>query len=241
MALKNLSCGAIKFQEERKKRMLVADESSDEEGENIENVSEQKPKAVSGDDLGDSFQVDEDQGTKRGWVDEVMARKDDDDSESEDDEDAYEDSTSAENDGDDDESEDLEDHEKPSDLKDWEQSDDENVGTDLGEYEDEEEDIDTDEDTGSRGCEKSKIVELGKKNLLPGKVKETKSTNKQYLIESEIPFIIEAPTRFEEFSALLLNRSNADVLVVVNRIRASNAIKLAAENRKRMQVCKYMN
>lgn len=40
----------------------------------------------------------------------------------------------------------------------------------------------------------------------------------------------------EELSALVDNLSNSDIVVIINRIRKSNAIKLAAENRKKMQV-----
>ncbi|PPR95739.1 hypothetical protein GOBAR_AA24922 [Gossypium barbadense] len=121
-----------RLEEERQKRMLAMDYSSDEDGENAEKDYAQRPRAISGDDLGDSFALDDEPGS-------VDAKK-------------------------------------------------------------------------------------------------PKASGKHTSTKLDIPFIIEAPKNLEELSSLLENRSNDDVIVIINRIRASNAIKLAAENRKKMQV-----
>ncbi|KAJ6718589.1 NOP14 [Salix purpurea] len=189
------------LEEDRKKRMLVADDSSDEENDDAEKLSAQRPRSISGDDLGDSFSLDEEPRTTKGWVDEILARKEADDSDNEDD-DSSEESASENDDGEgegegsdeDDTDGDGDEHEKSLSLKDWEQSDDDNLGIDLEEN----------EEHDSRG--------------------------------DTFPHIIEAPKSFEEFCAILENCSNENVILVVDRIRKSNAIQLAAENRKKMQV-----
>ena len=54
--------------------------------------------------------------------------------------------------------------------------------------------------------------------------------------KGELPYTIEAPKSFEEFSALLENYSDDQVVEAIRRIRTYNAIAVAAENRKKMQV-----
>ncbi|KAF7129611.1 hypothetical protein RHSIM_Rhsim10G0117900 [Rhododendron simsii] len=54
------------LEEECQKRMLGADDSSDEDGNAYEVA--QRPKSISGDDLGDSFCLDEEKRTKRNWI-----------------------------------------------------------------------------------------------------------------------------------------------------------------------------
>ncbi|KAJ6720992.1 NOP14 [Salix viminalis] len=132
------------LEEDRKKRMLVADDSSDEENDDAEKLSAQRPRSISGDDLGDSFSLDDEPRTTKGWVDEILARKEADDSDNEDD-DSSEESASENDDGDgdgegegsdeDDTDGDGDEHEKSLSLKDWEQSDDDNLGIDLEENE----------------------------------------------------------------------------------------------------------
>ncbi|KAJ6324635.1 hypothetical protein OIU76_011848 [Salix suchowensis] len=233
------------LEEDRKKRMLVADDSSDEENDDAEKLSAQRPRSISGDDLGDSFSLDEEPRTTKGWVDEILARKEADDSDNEDD-DSSEESASENDDGDgegegsdeDDTDGDGDEHEKSLSLKDWEQSDDDNLGIDLEEN----------EEHDSRGVvgeiepisrKKSKKTDAfeprkGDKKSLDGK--KIKANHEQHSTQPDIPHIIEAPKSFEEFCAILENCSNENVILVVDRIRKSNAIQLAAENRKKMQV-----
>ncbi|KAL4556610.1 hypothetical protein LXL04_039268 [Taraxacum kok-saghyz] len=52
----------------------------------------------------------------------------------------------------------------------------------------------------------------------------------------ELPYTIEAPKTIEELSSLLDNRSDDEIIEAIRRIRAFNAIKVAAENRKKIQV-----
>lgn len=234
-----------KFQEERQKRMLATDDTSDEDNEDEEKSSTQRPRSISGDDLGDSFTFDEEPKPKRGWVDEVLERKDTTESE---DEDSSEDS--GDGDGVDVESdEDNDENENTITLKDWEQSDNDDLGTDLEEDEEGERELDDDEDDSADGekeiepkgnkvlKEKVKIKEKDNKFF---NAKKMKSDHTQPSTQPDIPFLIDAPKSLEEFCALVENCSNADKIVVINRIRASNAIKLAAENRKKMQVWKFM-
>lgn len=230
-----------RLEEERQKRMLATDDTSDEENEDEEKSSTQRPRSISGDDLGDSFTFDEEPKPKRGWVDEVLERKDTTESE---DEDSSEDSGDA--DGVDVEpDEDNDENENTITLKDWEQSDNDDLGTDLEEDEEGERELDDDEDDSADGekeiepkgnkvlKEKVKIKEKDNKFF---NAKKMKSDHTQPSTQPDIPFLIDAPKSLEEFCALVENCSNADKIVVINRIRASNAIKLAAENRKKMQV-----
>lgn len=229
-----------RLEEERQKRMLATDYSSDEDGENVEKDSAQRPRSISGDDLGDSFALDEEPGHKKGWVDEILERKDADDSENED-EDSSEDSENSEDTDEDEESEEDDDNEQKRtlSLKDWEQSDDDDLGTDLDEDEEGEDKNDAigdDVDVEKIGLNKSNKSELRKEDVVSVEAKKIKSSGKHASTKSDIPYIIEAPRSLEEFSSLLENRSNGDVVEIINRIRANNSIKLAAENRKKIQV-----
>ncbi|CAK7326403.1 unnamed protein product [Dovyalis caffra] len=222
------------LEEDRKKRMLVVDDSSDEENDDVE-----KPRPISGDDLGDSFSLDEEPRTTKGWVDEILARKEADDSDNEDDssEESAEDDSDDEGSDDDDTDDDDKEHDKSLSLKDWEQSDDDNLATDL---EDEEHDDSLDDDGEiepiSKKSKKTDAVKprKGDKKSLDGK--KIKANCEQHSSQPDIPHIIEAPKNFEEFCAILENYSNENVILVIDRIRKSNAIQLAAENRKKMQV-----
>ena len=64
------------FQEKRKKRMLDNEVLDDDEGnaDDSKIQAEKRMKVISGDDLGDSFFSDKEQGNK-GWVDEVLERR----------------------------------------------------------------------------------------------------------------------------------------------------------------------
>ncbi|KAK9277046.1 hypothetical protein L1049_006585 [Liquidambar formosana] len=235
-----------RLEEERQKRMLASDDSSDEESDAPKDVkaSTMRLRSISGDDLGDSFALDEEQGTKRGWVDEILERQDAEDLESEDGE-ASEDSESAEDDGD--EEGPVKDNvgrENILSLKDWEQSDDDNLSTDLeeeeGEEEGEEEHDDDDDEMEPKGHKKAKssdAIEIKKQNRDSLDAKKVKANSKQPSTRQDsVPFLIEAPNSLEEFLTLLENRSNDDIVAAINRIRVCNAISLKAENRKKIQV-----
>ncbi|KAK0573762.1 hypothetical protein LWI29_013162 [Acer saccharum] len=231
-----------RLEEERQKRMQAPDDSSDEENEGNEKLSTHMLKSISGDDLGDSFSLDEEPKAKKGWVDEVLEREDASESE---DEDSSENSDDAEVDEGSDEDDDAE--EKTVTLQDWEQSDDDDLGTDLEEGEEEEKELDEENDDSTddeeemdpRGSIKLKdnaTVENRKKDRKSLDAKNIKENHAQLSIQRDIPFLIEAPKSLKEFCALLENCSNADIIEVIYRIRVSNAIKLSAENRKKIQV-----
>ncbi|XP_065877793.1 uncharacterized protein [Euphorbia lathyris] len=224
------------LEEERLKRM---GDSSDEENDDVEKPST-RLRSVSGDDLGDSFSLHEEHEPKKGWVDEILERKDVDDSENESDG-SSEGSEEAEDEIDDegsDEGDSGEDNRdgKTVSLRDWEQSDDDNLGTDLEEDEEEDEHFgDENEEMEPRDHKKSKknddieTTQGGRGSLDAKKIKQNS-------LKPDIPFLIQAPTSSEELSALLDDRSNDDIIMIISRIQKTNSIKLAAGNRKKMQV-----
>ncbi|KAE8023109.1 hypothetical protein FH972_008853 [Carpinus fangiana] len=231
-----------RLEEERQKRMLAPDYSSDEENDATEKQSTQGLRSISGDDLGDSFSLEEQPRTKKGWVDEILERRDENNSESE-----AGDSETAEDQGDEEESdEDNEEGKSNLSLKDWEQSDDDNLDTDLEDDKEEgEEELDDDDDDSDeqlmgprdqKKVEKNAAAETSKRDKDNLEAKKIKADGRNLSTQADLPYLIEAPTSFEELFTLLDNRSNTEIVLIINRIRASNAIKLAAENRKKMQV-----
>uniref|UniRef100_A0A1J3CFN2 Nucleolar protein 14 n=1 Tax=Noccaea caerulescens TaxID=107243 RepID=A0A1J3CFN2_NOCCA len=223
------------LEEERKKRMQETEDLSDGDEESDGEESSKRLRPISGDDLGDDFSVDE-EVPKKGWINDVLGRKDDD-----------EDDGSSEESGSEGEEEDEEEEEEESDgddqkqrkshsLEDWEQSDDEleaELDDDTDGDDDEEE-----EEVEPRVLKKSKKdnVALDKGEGLSGTVKQKTNLKNLSSTQRDIPFVIDAPKSFEELTALVEDCSNADTLLIINRIRTSNSIKLAAENRKKMQV-----
>ncbi|XP_047310640.1 nucleolar protein 14 [Impatiens glandulifera] len=199
-----------RMEEERQKRMQAKEDSSDEEDASAEDAV-LKPRPISGDDLGDSFSIDEPQ-QKLNWIEEIRARKD----EEEKDEDG---STSEESgddeDDDDEESEDGEKHDNAESLKDWEQSDDDNP--------------DTDSEDNAGIDEESEM----KSNEMPSKPKKIKDLKPH---AEELPFVIEAPSSFQELAELFDTLTDDQIVEAISRIRKTNAISLAAENRKKIQV-----
>ncbi|KAG4981676.1 hypothetical protein JHK87_026425 [Glycine soja] len=233
------------LEEERQKRMVAAEDSSDEDSEDSEKPSEQKPRSISGDDLGDSFSVNKQIMTKKGWVDEILERRDEKDSASEDDDGEDSDNLGSSGDADEGSDEDLDEHEKDLSLKDWEQSDDDDIGADLEDEDDSDEDIETaSEDLDEvKGLDAAVHIKA-KRNASVESVKKDKDSSDAKKIdvggkqskELDIPYIIQAPKTFEELCSLVDKHSNDNIILIINRIRKSNPITLAAENRKKMQV-----
>ncbi|KAJ4974165.1 hypothetical protein NE237_007339 [Protea cynaroides] len=234
-----------RLEDERQKRMLATDDSGDEgnaDFQGVDKLSDRKLRSISGDDLGDSF-FNEEPGSKKGWVDEIFERKDAENLESES---SSEDSESGEYESDQDDGSDENFHEsqKTLSLEGWEQSDDDKLSTDFEEDEDEEEEIEeVEEEEGKRvvdGLVKLKDkttreVRNEREDLLNTERMKT-SVEKHPPRKEALPFVIEAPSTLAEFCSLLNNRSDAEIVEAINRIRACNAIRLAAENRKKMQV-----
>lgn len=228
--------------------MTAAEDSSEEDDEDSEKPSKQKQRSVSGDDLGDSFSVDEETITKKGLIDLILERKDEEDSSGEDDDgedDDEEDSDDSEGSEDPDEGtgDDLDDNKKDTTLKDWEQSDDDDISVGSEDEDDDDEERAAEELDEIKGLN-SRIHKKAKRNDSVESVKgDDDSSDAKKLVVGEkmskvleIPYIIEAPKTFEELCSLVDKRSNSDIILIINRIRKSNAITLAAENRKKVQV-----
>lgn len=225
------------LEEKRKKRMLGTDDSSDEEDDGTtayEDATGKTVRSISGDDLGDSFSLDEEPNAKKGWIDEILERNDA-NSESEGGE-------SSDDDDDEGKGKGYVDHERtPLFLNDWEQSDDDNLTAD--EDEEEEGDGEEDDDGGEvrlESCKKAKqrdTGDIGERDTISLESEKAKENDPHLSTRHEVlPYIIDAPRTFKELSALLDTLSSAEILEAISRIRSSNAIRLAAENRKKMQV-----
>ncbi|XP_031490340.1 uncharacterized protein LOC116257584 [Nymphaea colorata] len=216
------------LEEERKKRMLATEESDDDGSDSereAKNLPLDKPKWISGEDLGDSFDLDEEAAGK-GWVDEVLGRGEAHDTSS-----AEEASSEASSEQFDSDSE-----QQFESAKDWEQSDDElfdtgKEGDDIR-VEDLHEEVkdkkqlklehQKEESHDEQKKPKSKAAGDGQPPLLPE--------------GGSLPFIIEAPADLKQLCSLLDGRSDSETVEAINRIRKCNAISLAAENRRKMQV-----
>ncbi|XP_010681128.2 uncharacterized protein LOC104896124 [Beta vulgaris subsp. vulgaris] len=233
-----------RLEQERQDRMRAADDASGEDDDDLEDDGTpfaNKQSHISGDDLGDSFTVDEKELNKKGWVDEILERNDsegtedegsgcsDDSADSEDDEEGTEDE---ENDG------------KVETLEDWEQSDDDDIGADLLNEEDEP----TNEGGGKDDDTHDDSEDKKNETLADPEKKKRKKTAVQDIdrriggmvqpssLKQELPFKINAPISMEELYAIFQDRSNEDIIEAIRRIRLYNAIALAAENRKKIQV-----
>lgn len=228
--------------------MLEVDDSDDEGSEGGDDFNRSQPrkfKSVSGDDLGDSFSVGDELPKKKGWVDEILGSKvvgnlrnenadssedaESDHNDDDQDEDSEEDNIDEEGSDDDGENEEISgdvdgDMENMLSMEAWEQSDDDDVSNDFEE-----------DETRKVKDDKIKKIKIEKKDS--PNARERNASGKTHLSkEGSLPFVIEAPNSLEELFLLLNNRSDAEVIEAINRIRACNAIRLAAENRKKMQV-----
>ncbi|XP_075522214.1 uncharacterized protein LOC142555294 isoform X1 [Primulina tabacum] len=231
------------LEEERQKRMAATDNPSDGDADTSEDDEEsaKRPKHISGDDLGDSFSHDVKSKPKVGWIDEVLRKGNSRDLESGDG------TSSEESEDDDDEgSEEGSDNnhdkdEQSQSLKDWEQSDDENIDTNFEDDEEaeSEDDDNEEEDEGTPVdiVDQKKASESRVEQNIGSSIREVRANFKEDLHQQvELPYTIEAPKNFEELCALLENRSDEQIMEAIRRIRTFNAISVAAENRKKMQV-----
>ncbi|WVZ59778.1 hypothetical protein U9M48_009877 [Paspalum notatum var. saurae] len=220
-----------KLEEERQKRMFGAADSSDEDDDHMK-LGNSKP--ISGDDLGDSFTLDESIGKKKGWVDEIYEKEgkkiggDDGAASNEEESDDSGDDEADEEEEDDDDEEEEDADEDSSDnnfgnmsARDWEQSDDDEV--DVGD--------DEMEDFQEKGREiNDKAVSKDAHSL------KRESNVKQQVKDVGVPFVIDAPNNLKDLSSLLDGHSETEIIEIISRIRTCNSIRLAAENRRKMQV-----
>lgn len=214
--------------------MIARDESSDEEGDGSEDADglAKRLKSMSGDDLGDSFSIGEDRNAKLGWIQEMLRRENEDDIENAD-------ATTDDSEGDEDEDEDEEEDEDEDGLdtknalKDWEQSDEDELDTDLEEDEGEDDDqVKTKDKEYKKQEMHTKSSDM--KNIEP-------NDNKYSSKPGDLPYTIEAPTSLEEFTSLVGECSDDEIVEAIKRIRTFNAISITAENRKKMQVRNSFN
>lgn len=196
-----------------------SEDSSDEENKDSKESSKQKQRFPSGDDLGDSFSVNDETLTKKGCIEKILESINEEDSGSEDGEDS-DDSESSE-DSDEGSDEDFGKHKNDLTLKDWEQNDDDDIGAGS----EDEGDNDEDKDKAAEVLDELKILDTNRSKVGGKKSKDF-----------DIPYIIQAPQTFGELCSLVDKCSNSNTILVINRIRKSNSIKLAVENRKKMQV-----
>ncbi|KAL8254000.1 hypothetical protein R6Q59_032221 [Mikania micrantha] len=238
------------LEKERQKRMSAADDSDDgddDDGDDHGNSTSKKPTSLSGDDLGDSFDIDEPK-TKLAWIQQMIRKENEidgdseDDGDEDDDEDEDEDDDEDDDDGDDDDDDDGDGEanelasEIPQSLKDWEQSD--------GDDDEEEEDTETEGKVGEDDDVNLVVKPIDHKiaantnehvDSLDIERKGSKVQPPETLLR-DLPYTIEAPKTMDELSAYLDNRSDDEIIEAIRRIRAFNAIKIAAENRKKIQV-----
>lgn len=191
-----------------------SDDEEDDDGADGKKTVQKKLRSTSGDDLGDSFVLDNDAANKKGWVDDILDNRSDgsdDDEEEGDDEDEDEDEEG--DDGEDEDADEEVEFGKNMLARDWEQSDEDEPITDPEEMED------INEKEKKSVCKTGKATPRNEKGVVEG-----------------LPFVIEAPSNLKELSTLLDNRSETEVVEAINRIRACNSIRLGPENRRKMQV-----
>lgn len=207
-----------------------SDEDDDDEDDHHMKLDNSKP--ISGDDLGDSFTLDESKRKKKGWVDEIYEKEgreigDDaaasDDGESDDEHAGDDEVANEEYDDEDVDEEDSSDNDLGNmSARDWEQSDDDEV--DVGE--DEIEDFKEKEHGISDKVVKNDVQTLKRESNAAPQVKD-----------GDLPFVIDAPNNLKDLSSLLDGHSETEIIEILRRIRTCNSIRLAAENRRKMQVC----
>ncbi|KAH9602642.1 hypothetical protein KSS87_005127 [Heliosperma pusillum] len=218
------------LEQERQNRMLANDDASDEEQDDSEGVgkpSANKSSHISGDDLGDSFTIDEKPQNKKGWIDEILEKDGAEDNEDESDSDDSGDNEDTE--GETEEGEEID--EDGETLKDWEQSDDDVDSED--EDESDEEVVGEDDKIHHKVATSKKIA---KKCIQSDSVKTVVVTKQSSCSKKELPFTIDAPANMEELDRLFSNLSNEEIIEAIRRIGVCNRISLAAENRKKIQV-----
>ncbi|XP_078430065.1 nucleolar-like protein [Wolffia australiana] len=218
------------LEEERQRRMNGQDDSDDEESgedDDTPKTTKRKFEHMSGDDLGDSLISGHEHAEKTCHVDDIVrciAEKsmndevNDDESGKNETEEEEQEEEEDDDDGDEDDSDDDERDEDSEDehcVKDWEQSDDNKLSSD---------------DEGEAENPASEKIESN-----PSLISD--SARKPSLIkEYSLPFVIEAPKDIVELSSLIDHRLESEIVEAINRIRICNAIKLSAENRRKMQV-----
>ncbi|KAK9815549.1 hypothetical protein WJX72_005610 [[Myrmecia] bisecta] len=69
-----------------------------------------------------------------------------------------------------------------------------------------------------------------------GSEEESRSESGDASLSADIAYVLPAPDSYPEFAAVVEGRSAQDLKLIVQRIRACNAVALATDNRRKMQV-----
>lgn len=228
------------LEDERRKRMLdeeVSEDSGLEETDSRKDSQKSKRRRLelSGDDLGENFLVDDDH-PKKGWVDEVLARREEEDEEENFGE-GEEDEFSMNEDGTDGDTSDGDGGDGNSSKSDIDEPEEREAEDDVWEESD-------DESPGVQGKTRSSVspvvdaaVSVIKDNaLIIAAQADVANDSKPFRSRGELPFVIEAPKSLQEFKGLVEGLAITDMLTIIQRIRTCNSIRLAAANRRKMQV-----
>ncbi|KAK8943182.1 hypothetical protein KSP39_PZI009191 [Platanthera zijinensis] len=184
----------------------------DDIGKNGFKSSSKRDRYISGDDPGYSFSTVKDNGNKRGWVDAIYEREENEEHDQED--------------------------ESPSGGS--ESNEDDEVGTNDDSEDHEEEDNSSSESSKSFGDDReatdddnasTDVKQIDFINLHNMEVNGQKTR-----IHEELPYVIEVPRSLAEICSLLDNRNDVEVVEVIRRICACNSISLRKENRQKIQV-----
>ncbi|CAM6038551.1 unnamed protein product [Sphagnum compactum] len=222
--------------EKNRKQRMHGDSDNDEETSEEDYdkgkilCQNKKRSDISGDHLEENF-VMEDEYQEKGWVDEVLARRGEEDNEE----------------VSDNESEDCEDGGEILGDSNYEDSQDDNANTDDG-WEQSEDDVvelngmmseDISEKTGRGTAKDPTKLSMESEGLKKDRKvlkRESEATFKEGQQLDDLPFVIEAPQTLLEFQKLVDHRSVEDLATAIQRIQKCNAISLAADNRRKMQV-----
>jgi nucleolar protein 14 len=215
---------------------MHGDSDNDEEGSEEDydkgKILCQKKKGSdhSGDYLEENF-VMEVEYQEKGWVDEVLAWRGEEDNEE----------------VSDNESEDCEDGGEILGDANYEGSQDDNADTDDGWEQSEDEVVELtgmisnniSEKTGRGTAKDPTKLSMESEGLKKDRKvlkRESEATFKEGQQLDDLPFVIEAPQTLPEFQKLVDHRSVEDLATAIQRIQKCNAISLAADNRRKMQV-----
>jgi nucleolar protein 14 len=206
------------------------EEASEEDYDEGKILCQKKKRSdISGDYLEENF-VMEDEYQEKGWVDEVLAWRGEEDNEE----------------VSDNESEDCEDGGEILGDANYEDSQDDNADTDDG-WEQSDEVVELNgmmsknisEKTGRGTAKDPTKLSMESEGLKKDRKvlkRESEATFKEGQQLDDLPFVIEAPQTLPEFQKLVDHRSVEDLATAIQRIQKCNAISLAADNRRKMQV-----
>jgi nucleolar protein 14 len=236
----------------RIKRMNGVDDSEEDEPRS------QKRKAIA-DDLDDDDYITERDGQIASeqiqpltYKDGVLVnteifmkpKKDSDTTDSEDDDDEEEDSEVEEEEAevdDEEEEEDADEGEVEENASDEDNDSEldgaiENVGDDLDAGQVEYSGTDSESNPESIDSDYELLKEMAEEEVEESNA--VKIAKKQKLVEeaaSEVPYVLDAPSNYEEFQALMENRTMEEQIIVLNRLRILYSTKISSENKPKMQ------